>query len=308
MTSSQYSESPAESRFVFPEPPREHTLTDVGGFDALHADLDLLSRQEGTPECDINPNAFPPAFKAHCQSIWYYFNDEIDQARDTIDHEHYWCLEATMLLSHWIDKRPAVDRMSELPSLWCPSAAEGWQALAVSLRNKLLEKGMSGDEFRELRLRCKHRAYYEIEYRHLQPMSTIIEGRHWLGQDQPKQSVLDSQTLQHGLGPESGEVETAPVLAMSPKQPTRRSRNSPPQQDEHVSRRTMTTRSQSRKQDQSKRTLRSGKELNLLHERSSSDSDSKATRKSRIGNTRVIGGKVDSKSRCTDGTRKRRAK
>ncbi|KAI1184303.1 hypothetical protein F5B17DRAFT_433733 [Nemania serpens] len=80
-----------------------------------------------------------------------------------------------MLLRHCIEKQATIDSRSGPPGLWCPSAAEGWQPLAVSLRNKRWEAGMSHDELRENRLCYKHSAYSEIEYNHLEPISAAIE-------------------------------------------------------------------------------------------------------------------------------------
>lgn len=322
MTSPRSSESSAWSPGAIPEPPKKPTLTDVDGFDALQASLSLLSRQRETPECDINTDSFRPAHKMRCQSIWYYFNDdELDEARDTITQEHYWCWEAAILLNSWIDKHATVDQMSELPNLWCPSAAGGWRAIAVSLRNKLLETGMSRVEIRRIRLLCKHQAYYQIELEHLEPMRHTLEHNYWLVRAQTEQSVLDSQTLQHGLSPISQEVEKAPVPETPPTpstQPARRKRGEPRHQDQNAARSTVTTRAQSRKLAMSGQ---SGKEVNFLRERKSSDSNnnnnttlgkttaSKTARRNSVGKSGIIGGKVDSrKTWRTGGTRKRGSK
>jgi len=259
----------------------------------------------------------------HCESIWYFFDeDELDDARGSIPQEQYWCLEAAMLLRHWIEKRSTIDQMSELTHLWCPSAAGGWRDIAVSLRNKLLETGMSLAEIRGIRLLCKHQAYYQIEHDHLKPLTRTIESNHYRGLAQAEESVLRSQTLQQGFSPISRDVEREPVEempAMSPTpstQPAQRKRKRSQQQDQNAAQSTVITRAQSRKVANKR-----GKEVNFLRERTlrertSNDSNnnnihnkttaSKTTRRNNIGNTGVIGGKVDSrKSRRTGGTQKR---
>lgn len=62
-------------------------MADIGGLDALD---ELLRRRDETTKFEIDSSSLPPLFQTFCQSTWYFFlDDALDKARDTIDNEHY---------------------------------------------------------------------------------------------------------------------------------------------------------------------------------------------------------------------------
>ena len=141
------------------------------------------------------------------------------------------------------------------------------------------------------------------EHNHLEPSRRTVENNCCRSRAQAKENVLGSHTLQQGRSPISQEVERELVEAMPATQltqPARRKRRLFRQQDHNATQSTVITRAQSRK------VASEGGEVNRNSNISATVSKttaSKTTRRNGIGNTGVIGGKVDSrKSRRTDGT------
>ncbi|KAI0818285.1 hypothetical protein GGR55DRAFT_624494 [Xylaria sp. FL0064] len=290
--------SPASAMIT---PPRGPTLTQAGGVEVLQARLEQLSQEWHTPEPEIDPDLYPPAFSMQCESVWYFFDGaKLDAARDTIVSELYWRLEFATLFNYWVEQNPAANQMLELSDLWCSCAAGGWRAIAVVLRNKILGAGLSYNELKEIRLSCKHEEYFEIEFKHLEPIAERIERNHWLAlHERAEKKTIYALECEMGLVPQT--PPTPPAQQAQPAQPAQPIPPPPPapaaqpapaqgrkrqprQQRQNIPRPNVTTRAQSRKQEE-----RAGKEPNFLRERKDNDRNSdtahnKNTRRKNTGN------------------------
>ncbi|KAI0424312.1 hypothetical protein F5Y09DRAFT_353581 [Xylaria sp. FL1042] len=307
------------------EPPRRPTLTQAGGIEALQARLEQLSQEWHTPEPEIDPDSFPPAFSMQCESIWYFFNGaKLDEARDTIVSELYWRLEFATLFSYWMEQNPVADQMLELASLWCSCATRGWQAIAVVLRNKILGTGLSYNEFKEIRLLCKNEEYFEIEFNHLEPIAERIERNHWLAlHERAERKSIYAMERELGLVPQTPPAPPSPPVVPSPPTPpaqpaqpvqpeqpapAQRRKRQPRQQRQDIPRPNVTTRSQSRKQEG-----KGGNEPNFLRERKDNDRNdetrNKTMRRKNTSNMGAVEKKTDQKKgRRTGGARKKGSK
>ncbi|KAI0098867.1 hypothetical protein GGR51DRAFT_416546 [Nemania sp. FL0031] len=133
--------------------------------------------------------------------------EELREARDTINDEEYWHLETKTLWKHLRDHRHQLNGKSTLnntsnpPRSQTPSIAEVWKDLALSLRNELLETGMSQEELLDIRFSYGSREYYEIELKHLIKRLKSSEG---IGARYSPRTAedLDIAGEIYGLGPE----------------------------------------------------------------------------------------------------------
>ncbi|KAI1133324.1 hypothetical protein F5Y10DRAFT_287721 [Nemania abortiva] len=200
-----------------------------------------------------------------------------DGTRDIISDEKYWRIELSVLLSHRTNQQGIIGKLFALPfQPRHPTQAEAWEILTVSLREKLLEMGMSTEGLDHARVRyyAGHRMYAEIERRYLQARSEAT-----MAQISPGSSP-ESQIAQDRPGPNPEKIERAFSLASLPiriKEPT-------PQQDQQASR----PSSQLQEQDKPREASRSEKEPNFLQERKSSSCDGNISRENRVVAARVV--------------------
>ncbi|KAI1346169.1 hypothetical protein F5Y01DRAFT_320037 [Xylaria sp. FL0043] len=328
--------SPASAMIT---PPRGHTLSQPGGLEVLQARLEELSQEWHTPEPEIDPDLYPPAWGMQCESVWYFFDGaRLDAARDTIVSELYWRLEFATLFNYWVEQNPAANQMLELADLWCSCAAGGWRAIAVVLRNKILGAGLSYNELKEIRLSCKHEEYFEIEFKHLEPIAERIERNHWLTlYERAEKNTIYALECEMGLVPQAPPIPPAqqaqsaqpaqstplspssppsppspvapPAPVPQPEQPApaQRKKRQPRQQKQDIPRPNVTTRAQSRKQEE-----RAGKEPNFLRERKDNDRNSdtahnKTTRRKNTGNNMgAVEKKTDARKGRRTGTSRKR--
>ncbi|KAI0970447.1 hypothetical protein F4678DRAFT_139525 [Xylaria arbuscula] len=319
---------------TIPARPIRPTLTDPGGFSELQARLEDLNEEYDTPTPEMNLSYCHAGYEMRLNSVWYFFSGaKLDDARDAIVSDDYWRWEFDTLFSHWMGCNPTSDQMTELASMWCSSAGGGWRAIAVILRKRLLEEGMSHDEMRKVRLSCKHDEYLETELKHLKPISERIEAEYWFGlAEEAEQQSIYALECRLGLVPPSPPPPPAQPEPRTPSTPSRPPRQTaeltqpaqirkrqPRRQEQDVGRPNVTTRAQARKQGGE-----SGKEVNFLRERTSNDRvdnttgsmttrnriiRGKATRGDKGGSAGAIEKKTDAKrSRPTTGARKQRAK
>ncbi|KAI1288946.1 hypothetical protein F5Y03DRAFT_404300 [Xylaria venustula] len=303
---------------TIPARPNGLTLIDPGGFEELQARLEDVYEEYDTPTPEIDLNYSHAGYEMRLRSVWYFFSGaKLDDARDAIVSDDYWRWEFDTLFSHWMGCNPTSDQMMELASLWCASKGGGWRAIAVILRKRLLDEGMSHDEMRTMRLSCKDNEYLSIELNHLKPISERIEGEYWLRlAEQAEQESIYAMECRLGLVPPSPPAQPVPrtpsplvqpvprtpsplvqpaprtpsrqprqtAEAIEPEeltQPAQRRKRQPRRQEQDVARPNVTTRAQARKQGGE-----SGKERNFLRERTSNDradnTASSTTTRSRI--------------------------